>query len=613
MKKILITQVLIMLGIGLCAQQQMEVEGAIKLGTTTNNDPGTIRYNGSDFEGHDGASWKSLTATGGTTDEIVDGDMDTRVYLSEASEDAIYFDLDGLWGFKMQRNAYGDAILEGLNTALHGNLFVGRESGFNTTNNFNTSFGHRAMKANTTGSQNTAVGEEALYSNTTGAWNTAVGRQALYSNVGGTANTAIGWKALTSNTSGINNTAVGHLTLGSNTTGSGNTALGKHALDTNTTGDRNIAVGQLALTVNSTGNDNIAVGFSALNSNSTGIENVAIGNNAMLNNLTASRCVAIGHEALRDYNSTNILAHNVAIGFESLKTTSSGTQNTAVGSKALSSNNGNSNVAVGDGALRDNNGSSNVALGTSALLTIDSGNNNTAIGTSAGYSDDLNSSNNTYIGYRAGADAAVSSTIKNDNVMIGYQSGSQNDGDKNIFVGYESGKSITGSNKLLIDNNDATSTSAFIYGEMDNEYLQFNADLNVLDRIGVGTNNPLSDLDLAKSSADIRFSNSSNSAIKWFEAGIEKAYLTHNTSNNVVLANNDTSGDIIVDAQDDVFLQTNGVTKLSVYNDGEVRVQDFLRIIPRASAPTCIDGRVYYNSGDDKLKVCSNGSWQNLN
>jgi hypothetical protein len=40
--------------------EQLDVDGAIKLGTTTSTNSGTIRYTGSDFEGYTGGSWESL-------------------------------------------------------------------------------------------------------------------------------------------------------------------------------------------------------------------------------------------------------------------------------------------------------------------------------------------------------------------------------------------------------------------------------------------------------------------------------------------------------------------------------------------------------------------------
>ena len=54
------------LGVGVMTPaERLDVDGAIRLGTTANTNAGTIRWTGSDFEGYDGAAWHSLTATGG--------------------------------------------------------------------------------------------------------------------------------------------------------------------------------------------------------------------------------------------------------------------------------------------------------------------------------------------------------------------------------------------------------------------------------------------------------------------------------------------------------------------------------------------------------------------
>ncbi len=42
--------------------QKLDVNGAVKIGTTATNQPGTIRYNGGNFEGGNGSSWKSFEA-----------------------------------------------------------------------------------------------------------------------------------------------------------------------------------------------------------------------------------------------------------------------------------------------------------------------------------------------------------------------------------------------------------------------------------------------------------------------------------------------------------------------------------------------------------------------
>lgn len=63
--------------------------------------------------------------------------------------------------------------------------------------------------------------------------------------------------------------------------------------------------------------------------------------------------------------------------------------------------------------------------------------------------------------------------------------------------------------------------------------------LNANGFLGLGTTSPARHLDLAASGADIRFSNSSSSAIQWYEAGSEVAYIGH-IGNNVFLENRDT-------------------------------------------------------------------------
>jgi hypothetical protein len=48
-------------------EERLEVNGAVKLASTANTNAGTMRWTGSDFEGCDGATWKSFTATGSGT------------------------------------------------------------------------------------------------------------------------------------------------------------------------------------------------------------------------------------------------------------------------------------------------------------------------------------------------------------------------------------------------------------------------------------------------------------------------------------------------------------------------------------------------------------------
>ena len=71
-------------GIGVPAPvQKLEVNGAIKIGTTTTNQPGAIRYNAGKFEGGDGSNWKSLEGT-------VSGIVGSAIYNNTALLNAGY-------------------------------------------------------------------------------------------------------------------------------------------------------------------------------------------------------------------------------------------------------------------------------------------------------------------------------------------------------------------------------------------------------------------------------------------------------------------------------------------------------------------------------------------
>ncbi len=54
-------------GIGMITPvDKLDVDGGVHIGNTTSANAGTLRWTGSDFEGYDGSTWKSFTATGGS-------------------------------------------------------------------------------------------------------------------------------------------------------------------------------------------------------------------------------------------------------------------------------------------------------------------------------------------------------------------------------------------------------------------------------------------------------------------------------------------------------------------------------------------------------------------
>lgn len=320
-----------------------------------------------------------------------------------------------------------------LNTKTH-NYFIGGGAGANTTGSNNTAFGDSALHTNTTGVENSAFGYRALRGSgpVTGIMNTAIGNNTLSSFETGNHNTALGGSALKSLQSGLYNVAIGSHSMLETKRGDGNVAIGTSALRTADSANHNVAVGHDALYLNDSSR-NVAVGFNALlfnNRNSQvavgyragylnsylqtnpllGVENTYLGYQTGYYANTGSKNVAIGCNALLgtgyfngDVPNNNSYKRNVAIG-DSAMTASSGSDNVAIGYKALSkSDNSNSHVAVGGRALanttstypntaigyasQDSNstGGANTSLGYLSLVKNKVGYNNTAIGNAAMY------------------------------------------------------------------------------------------------------------------------------------------------------------------------------------------------------------------------------------
>lgn len=54
-------------------QEKLDVNGGLKIGTTSGTNAGTIRWTGTDFEGYNGSSWKSFTSLGDARFEYFSG------------------------------------------------------------------------------------------------------------------------------------------------------------------------------------------------------------------------------------------------------------------------------------------------------------------------------------------------------------------------------------------------------------------------------------------------------------------------------------------------------------------------------------------------------------
>ena len=175
---------------------------------------------------------------------------------------------------------------------------------------------------------------------------------------------------------------------------------------------------------------------------------------------------------------------NTAIGTASLANNTTGSSNTAVGYGTLGSNiTSSSNVSIGSAALGNSNGGDhNTAVGVQAMGLSQSGDYNVAIGSNAlifnDYLTGVKGNNNVAIGFGA----LSSGSMGSNNIGIGYRTGYHtvggSIGDSNIFIGHKAGSGrVIGSNKLYIENSNADSTGALIFGNFATDRITFNADI----------------------------------------------------------------------------------------------------------------------------------------
>jgi trimeric autotransporter adhesin len=373
----------------------------------------------------------------------------------------------------------------------------------------NTVIGHFSMSNNGSGAENSVIGHQALRDNTTGSYNTGLGSVALINNTTGSSNIGIGFYALQGNRAGNDGIAIGNFAqyYANNTTtpfSNTNIAIGNGALQSSTTpanntGLNNNVIGYTSMYLNSTGSRNNSLGTQSLYNNTTGSANIAIGHRSLFNNTTKSGNTAVGDSTLHDNGIGAVFAEdatfNTAIGSNAMKSNSTGFYGTAVGYKALMKNTtGRFNTAVGHGAMQNltTHSSANSAFGQGALFNQTGG-----------------SGSNTGIG--AGALNGV--TTGGFNTGLGYRAGFTNQGEKNIFIGSEAGYYETESNKLFIENSNADSTTALIYGNFSSNKLRIN------DKLGIGI------IPVSKA-LEIRGSNSTNELMQFYtNAGTAKWHM----------------------------------------------------------------------------------------
>lgn len=246
------------------------------------------------------------------------------------------------------------------------NLFVGYDSGINTT----------PTTATSSGVENTFLGNLAGRENTQGSYNVFLGFLTGYFNTTGTRNTFLGTRAGYANTTGNDNVFIGDAAGQSNTVGSDNVLVGKHAGLFNTEGSSNVFLGTNAGFFNTTGTNNSFIGHRAGESNTTGFHNIFNGKLAGFRNTTGTRNIFLGFAA----GSENTIAtYNTFIGDGTGYNTTTGSYNIFLGGSS-----GGSNLT----------GSENIVVGVFANTTSADLNNAIAIG----YHADVDASNKIVLG-----------------------------------------------------------------------------------------------------------------------------------------------------------------------------------------------------------------------
>ncbi|MBI5539685.1 MAG: tail fiber domain-containing protein [Bacteroidia bacterium] len=207
------------------------------------------------------------------------------------------------------------------------------------------------------------------------------------------------------------------------------------------------------------GTNSTLVGCGAGNSN-WARHNTFIGHEAGYQNIGGTENVAVGYRALYTQAfSDSADSYNVGVGNYSLFSDTTGIKNTAIGHETLKNNrtgnynttsgyrsgysivSGSYNTFSGYQSGNANTASYNTFIGSNSGLSNTSGNYNLFSGYQSG-NNNTTGSQNTYMGIQAG----YNGTTANYNTFIGFMAGFPNTGNFNTFSGWKSGYSNTSGN-----------------------------------------------------------------------------------------------------------------------------------------------------------------------
>ncbi len=242
-----------------------------------------------------------------------------------------------------------------------------------------------------------------------------------------------------------------------------------------------------------------------------GIYNSFIGYHAGLNNTSGKSNVFLGYGAGKGNTSGQ---HNICIGQSTGSDLGSGDYNIFIGTGSGGEYKDQSyNTCIGINAGRYTNlGNSNTFIGLNAGLNFEKGNQNTFVGADCGYgakhweNTTKTASENAFYGFYAGHEisggdknvfignhAGYYDSTGSENVFLGYKAGYVATGSKNVFIGNKAGYNEKNSGRLYIENSNADSTGALMYGNFNNDFLCINGKLGLdtvpLDKIHVYNGN----------------------------------------------------------------------------------------------------------------------------
>lgn len=400
--------------------ETLEVGGAIKISTTSLSNAGTIRWNGTNFQGYDGSQWKDLDKQ--FPIDLQDQDADTRIAVEETTDDDIIrlfaqanewwrFLPTGQFEFLTENIAIGENSGENQTSAV-GNVWVGRQSGKNvSTGSYNVFLGTESGLSATAGSENAFFGYQSGLTTSDGNQNTFVGTASGYSNQSGSANVFLGYKA------GYNETASHRLYIANSAT---DNPLIYGEFDTqNLIFNANLGIKTPAAPLEALEvNGGIKIGNTTYTNEGTLRWN---GSNFEGFDGTSWRILDMQYRSeIRDADNDTRLSLEENADDDTLRLFVGGTERLKIGGKALE------------------------LPGT-----------------------------NVFVGEKSGQIAAGE-----NNVFVGAAAGRNNaSGSGNVFIGNNAGENETGSNRLYIAN--SATTEPLIYGEFDNNELKVNGKTHI--------------------------------------------------------------------------------------------------------------------------------------